>query len=81
MNTAKTRARPHHASDPVTCSCHQGAFDPGVSEWMLRDFRVTLEDDEGFAFSVIVRASGERDAVNQARLDHPGCVDKRVVAA
>jgi hypothetical protein len=32
MNTAKTRARPHHLSDPVTCSCHQGRFDPGNTD-------------------------------------------------
>jgi hypothetical protein len=81
MNTAKTRARPHHASDPVTCSCHQGVFDPGVSEWQPRLYRVQVEDEQGMVFSVTVTAIGKFDAANQARLDYPDCFVRQAVPA
>jgi hypothetical protein len=76
MNTAKTRARPHHLSDPVTCSCHQGRFDPGNTEpFILKTFRVLILSDRWDEDSdrpwIAVKAFGPADAANQVRLDYP----------
>lgn len=49
-----------------------------TDEWRPRRWRVQVEDEVGFVFSVTVTAIGEHDAWNQVHADYPDVVKRQV---
>lgn len=54
---------------------------PNTEDWQPRPYRVQVEDEAGFVFSVTVNAIGPHDAKGQVKVDYPDCFVRSVEPA